>query len=144
MMREGRAAVQAAALALGLALSLGPVGSGLARAAAQSGVIPLPAEIIPRAGSFSVSSATVVRVPSGDRDAAAAAAYFVELLTRSRGLTLPVTAATSALRTGSSDAITFRRQTGLGPEAYRLEVAPRGIVVSATTATGLFYGAVTL
>jgi hexosaminidase len=41
-------------------------------------------------------------------------------------------------------AIAFRRRAGLGPEAYRLEVTPHGIVVSATGGAGLFYGAVTL
>ena len=40
--------------------------------------------------------------------------------------------------------IRFEQQPGLGPEAYRVEVAPHAIKVSASTATGLFYGAITL
>jgi len=54
-----------------------------------------------------------------------------------------------AVRSSHADAssdslIRFQQQQGLGPEAYRVEVTPHRIIVSASTATGLFYGAVTL
>ena len=85
-----------------------------------------------------------MRVPSGDRDAAAAARYLVELWTRTNHLTLPVTAGSASSGTSSGDTITFRRRSGFGPEAYGLEVEPRRITVSSSSAAGLFYGAVTL
>jgi hexosaminidase len=115
-----------------------------AAAAAPAEVIPIPAEIIPRAGSFEVGTGTVVEVPRGDGDARAAARYLVELWTRSNGLQLPITSAAAHGGSTATHAIAFRRRRGLGPEAYELDVAPRRITVSASTAAGLFYGAVTL
>lgn len=131
---------------------------------AQGGVIPLPAEINLGAGGFNISPSTVVNVPLGDRDADAAARYLVELWARTNGLKLPIvigsagtgTAGTGAIGTGeasagaagmgaaSAPAIAFQRQRGFGPEAYELKVSPQRITLSATTAAGLFYGAVTL
>jgi hexosaminidase len=132
-MRGQRAAAQAAALALTLGLS----------AAARSGVIPVPAEILPRAGSFAIDAASSVEVSRGDRDADKAARYLVDLWSRTNGLTLQVTNAAGGAAPAAA-AIVFRRQSGLGPEAYEIDVAPRRITVSAATAAGLFYGAVTL
>jgi hexosaminidase len=111
--------------------------------AARGGVIPLPAETVPGVGSFNIGPGTVVRVPSGDRDAAAAARYLVELWARTNHLTLPVVG-TASPGTPSIDTIGFRRKSGFGPEAYGIEVTPRKISVSSSSAAGLFYGAVTL
>jgi hexosaminidase len=124
--------VQSAALFFSLALS----------AAAAADVIPIPAEIVPGTGSFEVGTGTVVEVPRGDGDARAAARYLVELWTRTNGLTLPIVSA--AAKGGSTPAIAFRRRSGLAPEGYELDVAPQRITVSASSAAGLFYGAVTL
>src|ERR1700677_4635882 len=75
-----RAPARIAALVLAFSLPL----------AAHGGVIPLPAETVLGAGSFNIGPATIVRVPSGDRDAAAAARYLVELWTCTNHLTLHV------------------------------------------------------
>jgi hexosaminidase len=132
--REPRAAVRAAALILSVGIPI----------AAHCGVIPLPAETATGVGSFNVGAATVVRVPRGDRDADQAARYLVELWTRTNGLTLPVTIGTANTGAASADTIAFKHHSGFGPEAYAIEVAPHRITVSATSAAGLFYGAVTL
>ena len=121
--------MQTAALAVALALP----------PAAHGGVIPAPAEVKPADGWFSVDSTVVLRVPPGDRDAQAAAHYLADLWSRTNALTLPVRAAARAGR-----AIEFRRLAGLSPEAYRIEVTPLRVTVSASTAAGLFYGAVTV
>jgi hexosaminidase len=128
-------AEQTAALFLCLTLPL---------AAARGGVIPLPAEIVPGIGSFSVGPGTLIRVSQGDRAADAAARYLVELWTRTNGLTLPVAIAAGGSAPANLDSIAFRRRDGLGSEAYELNVAPHRITVTAGTAAGLFYGAVTL
>ena len=47
-------------------------------------------------------------------------------------------------RRGRAPTIEFRRRSGFGAEAYRVEVTPQRITVSATTSAGLFYGAITL
>jgi hexosaminidase len=93
-------------------------------------------------GSFELSVDTIIEAPRASRGAADAARYLAELWRRTNGMML-------ALRSSSADASTdslirFERHPGYGPEAYRLEVAPHRIIVSASTATGLFYGAITL
>ncbi len=140
-MRTRRAAAQAVALAVTLA----------SPAAARSGVIPLPAEVVSGPGSFSVDSTARLSVPRGDRDADGAARYLVELWTRTNGLTLPISAGQLPIRSGAAsidaantNTIAFRHQRGLGPEGYELEITPQRITVSASSAAGLFYGAVTL
>ena len=131
LVRGSWAAVQTAALVLCIALP----------PAAHGGVIPAPAEVKPGSGQFRVSSTVVMRVPPGDRDAEAAAHYLDDLWTRTNGLTLSVHAGRAE---GHAPTIEFRRHSGYGGEAYRIEVTPHQITVSATTSAGLFYGAVTL
>jgi hexosaminidase len=130
LVRGTRAAVQTVALVLSIALPL----------AAQSGVIPAPAEVKPGSGSFRVDAAVALRVPPHDRDADAAAHYLAHLWTRTNGLTLPVRAGAD----GAGPTIEFRRRSGFGREAYRIEVTPQRVTVNASSGAGLFYGAITL
>jgi hexosaminidase len=111
---------------------------------ALSGVIPVPAETVPGVGSFEIGPATLVRVPPGDRGGEDAARYLVQLWTRTNHLTLPIIVGDVAAASSSAHSIEFRRQNGIGPEAYAIEITPQRITVSAGTAAGLFYGAVTL
>jgi hexosaminidase len=134
IVRTRRAAAQVVALSLSLALP----------AAARSGVIPLPTEVVLEPGSFSVDPTTTVRVPRGDRDADNAARYLVGLWTRTNGLTLPVSTSAAGIDTPRTHTIAFRHRRGFGPEAYGLKITPQRITVSASSAAGLFYGAVTL
>jgi hexosaminidase len=135
--RTRRAAARAAALVTILALP----------AAASGGVIPLPAEVLPGPGAFTVDSTTVLRVRRGhghgDSDAEAAARYLAELWARTNGLTLRI-ASGRAETAAATPSIEFRRRSGFAAEAYELQVAPQRITVSATSAAGLFYGAITL
>jgi hexosaminidase len=127
--------MRAAVCAAALAFSATPV------AAQQGGVIPLPVSIVLGAGWFEVSSATTIEAARGD-DAVQAARYLAQLWKRSNKLVLPI-AAQAATAPGGS-VIRFQEVPGFAPEAYRLEVAPNRVTVSASTSAGLFYGAVTL
>ena len=102
----------------------------------------MPAEIKSGKGSFELSAATNIEAPLSSRGAADAAHYLSDLWQRTNGITLAVHSSPADASTDSL--IRFQQQPGLGPEAYRVEVAPHRIIVSASTATGLFYGAVTL
>ena len=102
----------------------------------------MPAEIKLGKGSFELSAATTIEAPRAGSGAADAARYLSDLWRRANGMSL-------AVRSSSADASTdslirFEQQPGFGPEAYQVEVTPHRIIVSAGTATGLFYGAVTL
>jgi hexosaminidase len=111
-----------------------------AQTAEQVGIIPLPASVVPAAGWFEVSSAsTIVATVS---DAQQAGRYLVELWKHSNGLTIPIVARAPAA--AGRSVIIFQEAPGFGPEAYRLEVAPDRVTVSASTSAGLFYGAVSL
>jgi hexosaminidase len=130
LVRQPRAAVQTAALSLSIVLPL----------AAHGGIIPAPVQVIPGSGSFHVDAAVALRVPPRDREADAAARYLADLWTRTNGLRLPVRVSPAEGR----PTIEFKRRSGYAGEAYGIEVTPRRVTVSATTAAGLFYGAVTL
>ncbi len=83
-------------------------------------------------------------LPRGDREAGDAGRYLVELWTHTNHLTSPINVLGAGQPSTGSNTIEFRRESGFGPEAYELQVTPQRITVSATTAAGLFYGAVTL
>lgn len=111
--------------------------------ASPVGVIPIPNAVVPGHGSFTFDADTLVIIPAHDPDARNAADYFSDLMTRSKW-PAPRIVSRIAVSGQVRPAITFRRRGGLGPEAYRLEITARGIVISATGDAGLFYGAVTL
>jgi hexosaminidase len=104
--------------------------SGTAAAEAQTlPLLPMPASVTPGTGGFSFAHATL----SGD---GAAARHLAELVARTGGPRLAIA------KTGT---IRFRHDPSVaGAEAYRLRVTPAGVTVSASTGTGLFYGATTL
>jgi hexosaminidase len=139
IVRGLRAAGTTAALSL---VSLSALGLG-ADSVRPAGIIPIPNAVVPGQGSFIFDADILVSVPAHDPDAQGAADYFSDLMTRSK-LPIPRIVSGVAIRGQVRPAITFRRRAGLRREAYCLEVTPHGIVVSATSGAGLFYGAVTL
>jgi hexosaminidase len=93
------------------------------------------------AGSFVVGEGAAIHCDRGDKDCVRIAAYFVNLVRQSRHLSLAVTSNPKA------SAIAFQRLSdpaATGKEGYRLEIAPGGVVISASETAGMFYGAITL
>jgi hexosaminidase len=138
------AAVKTAALSLCWVLT-----GAFQAVGAHAGVIPQPNHIGLTQGSFTVGASTPIHVPAGDPDAAAAARYLVGLWTRSNRLTLTVDTDSESLEKSPPAAtavagIRFERESTFAPEGYRVTVTAQGITISASTAAGLFYGAVTL
>lgn len=102
-------------------------------AANGPGLLPLPASIKPAAGSFAFTHAIIAADDAGGN---AAARRLAELVARSGGPRLAL---------AKSGTIRFRRDPAIkGDEAYRLRVTPQAVTISASTDTGLFYGATTL
>ena len=133
--RRGRAQRSCAALAGAWLI----VALGQAASAADGAVIPLPASITPASGRFSLTERTPLQAAASDPDALAAARYFAGLMRRARGLSLAMDTSRA-----KGAAVRFMHRDGLAAEGYRLEIGPDGITVAASTAAGLFYGAVTL
>ena len=103
-------------------------------------IIPAPASATAGQGHFTVTAGTPVVCAGSDPDCAWVAAYFTDLVKRSRGLQL-------APRTGEAahGAILLRLSGGqMPPEDYRLDITPDGVTVTAGSRAGLFYGAVSL
>ena len=102
---------------------------------ATATLLPLPASIAPRAGAFALAGSSLSfgsRIPGE----AAAAARFKELVTRAGLQPFPA---------GKGRQIRFRKDAAVkGAEAYRLDVTPKAVTVSASSDAGLFYGATTL
>jgi hexosaminidase len=112
-------------------------------------VVPRPAEVLARTGSFVVRDGTTIRIPR-DRRIADIAAYFVTLVRTSHALRLSVHEAHRPGGLGKpagTRGIIFHLDPaapGSSPEAYELDVSPGRALVSARETQGLFYGAVTL
>ena len=96
-------------------------------------LLPMPATVTSQAGSFSFAHAAIA---ADDPGGTAAARRLAELVARTGGPRLTL---------AKRGTIRFRRDPAVeGAEAYRLRVTPAGVTVSASTDTGLYYGATTL
>lgn len=123
---------------LTLVLTLASASAVMAEAPVGS-VIPRPASATPAPGVFALSDGTALIVPRDDAEALRVATYFADLMQRTRGLTLTV-------REGRATpgAVVFRREIEAAEDAYRLDVSPRGVVITASDFGGLLYGAISL
>jgi len=103
-------------------------------------VIPLPAHVEFRNGSFALDAGTRISFPR-DRAAVRVASYFADLLHMSSGLRL-----TPRPGVGGAHSIEFtmKATAGANPESYTVDISEDRVVVSAGNVRGLFYGAVTL
>jgi len=128
----------------GLAFCLACCGLAQAASAPRAAipVIPLPAQVRAVAGSFTVDEHTVIVPASHDAATRQSAAYFSDLLARTRGLRLKVVDDGAG-----SNAIVFARDAKAAvahAEGYTLDVTAKGIRIGARDDAGVFYGAVTL
>ena len=99
-------------------------------------LLPVPAELRAGQGAFAVSGKTALVVPAGDAGARIAAERFAVLIAQSRGLRLAIGSPASAA------SIRFVRAATGKAESYRLDVSPRGAVITAGDDAGLLYGAI--
>ncbi|GAA0546348.1 hexosaminidase [Rhizomicrobium palustre] len=95
-------------------------------------MIPLAADIQKSDGTFALSRATAISCADA-AGCAATKAYLSGLLQK-----------TSLPDTGGEGAVMLRHVEGLAPEAYRLQITPKGVEIAATGEAGLFYGTITL
>jgi hexosaminidase len=103
------------------------------------GVIPAPAAVELRpSGAFLLDGATMIVVPADDAEARRAAEYFADLMRRTRGLDLQVTAGAEPAR-----GVVFRRGAAEA-DGYALTVADDRVTVAAGDFGGLLYGGISL
>jgi len=144
----------AAALVAATALAVTTLASAAQRPSEhEASVMPLPASITARAGSFVIRDGAHILTP-GDTESARIAAYFADLMHASHAITLAVrrlpSGAPQAAEPGTglpAHAVVFQldpQAPGTNPESYQVDVSTGGVLVSARGPRGLFYGAVTL
>lgn len=94
-------------------------------------VFPTPAEYTETGKAFTLTSAIpIVADNAFRREADLLATHLATVFSKK-----PV-----VQTTGKGNAIRLQKKEGLGPEAYELQVSGQGIVISATTPAGIFYG----
>lgn len=115
-----------------------PARNTTAASTSTPALIPVPASLRMRKGSFTIDANTALRA---DGDAAQSAArLFSSFVAKSHGLTLEPSTVSRA-----KDGIRFAIDTSLDDEeAYSLEISPSRIEVRGRDARGLQHGAVTL
>jgi len=114
------------------------------------GLVPLPSQLRRLGGAgYPVTAATPVRAEGGAA-ATTVAGDLARLLRPSTGLALPVegtgSAKAGAMKAGAAGGIALKLDAaaGTGAEGYRLDAGPTGVVITATSAAGLYHGAQTL
>lgn len=99
-------------------------------------LVPAPQVMQQREGSFRFAPSTVIRVENSEQ--ARQAEAFAALFTHAAGFTPKVT--WKATGTG----MRFLTDKTLASEAYKLHIAPTGIILKASSSKGFFYGLQTL
>lgn len=115
--------------------------SGLIQASPVS-IIPLPAQLQTKGGSFKVDDSTPIVIPPNDASARQSAQYLADTLARTRGLHLKIVEGGNP-----ANAIAFVRDAKspvTQAEGYTLDVTSHGINIDARDDVGLFYGGITL
>jgi hexosaminidase len=104
-------------------------------------IIPLPAEIIPEIGAFTLTDNAKIYL-SNESQLKAVANYFLERVNAQspRGLTLDHDIKNCSVHLLLNE----KKEQALGAEGYRLKITPQAIVLTANTAAGIFYGVQTL
>jgi hexosaminidase len=112
-----------------------------ARAVNPTAIIPAPLKVETRAGQFQLSSASRIVADSVFKNEAQQLAARLRPAT---SLALKIKSLTTKTAAGDILLTTKGADAALGAEGYELSIMTNGIVIRATTAAGIFYGAQSL
>ena len=109
-------------------------------------VIPRPARVNVHVGYFALTPDTPITISGADPETLRIARDFAARVQRVRGFTPRIgTSKANLLAPAGAIAFVIDTKSALpGDESYMLDIAPRGVRISARASAGLFYGATTL
>ena len=107
--------------------------------AEEPSVIPFPQQFSVEEGSFRIDSSTRICLSSNDLELASAATLFAVLIRQSGNMELPIDQLCSPEDPGNTISLVLA-DSGLGDEGYELVVKNSGILITAKTPQGIFYG----
>jgi len=130
----------------GLALALILLSSsGNSGSAKEPGLIPWPAQVSWKSGSFKLEEETIIAIsPDTSPELKSSAGIFIGFLKSGSGLELKISRPDQARNTILLELKPDPELEKFGPEAYLLEIAENRIKISAPEPAGIFNGAMTL
>src|SRR5215470_15203214 len=106
-------------------------------------IVPLPVSVVPKTGSFIVSSKTLIELSSYNEDASRAAVFLSQAITTPAGFKVPLVKKASGGNVIRLN-LAAKPDNTLGDEGYKLSVTQNAVIVSANKPAGLFYGVQTI
>jgi len=107
--------------------------------AKEPSIIPLPQQFSVDEGRFRIDSSTRICLSSNDLELASAAELFAGLIRQSSDMELPIDQLSTREDPGNAISLILADR-GLGEEGYELVVKKSGILITAKTSQGIFYG----
>jgi len=107
--------------------------------AKEPSIIPLPQQFSVDEGRFRIDSSTRICLSSNDLELASAAELFTGLIRQSSDMELPIDQLSTREDPGNAISLILADR-GLGEEGYELVVKKSGILITAKTSQGIFYG----
>ncbi len=127
-----------------LALAVVVLAPQAAPATSAIGIIPAPVSLTPGTGQWKLQPSTALLVAPDTAETRSVAAYFANAVSGATGFQLAVKPSSGKAAVRGAIVLSLRAQPKGNPEAYTLDVTPRGVRIEACGAAGLFYGVQTL
>lgn len=115
--------------------------SGILSAQCHYAIIPYPENIIPQSGVFTINENTEIIIQTSKEDYHRIIKFLHERLNTVAGFSLTISKKKSPVGTNS---IFFREVAGFAPEAYRLIIDKKSVIVESSYANGAFYALQTI
>ncbi|WP_018617321.1 beta-N-acetylhexosaminidase [Segetibacter koreensis] len=113
-------------------------------AAQDISIIPLPAQMQKKSGSFAINKQTKIEVQQGNPEALRIAKMLAQKLQKAAGLEIAVIAGNDNNANNTIFFTTVSTNDSLGNEGYQLSVTNQSVIVKAAQPAGLFYGMQTI
>lgn len=119
-------------------------GLGHGKPSPELAIIPKPAKMEIRAGTFEFGPGTQIDLDTNGSGVRWVAEYLSRLLSKPLGHKVPIRATSAATRHRGAVVLSLQALPALGSEGYVMSVSPDAIEIRAPKVAGLFYGVQTL